>query len=108
MFGIPGQEAPPAFFFDREMNYKYGGFPPRRTSVQMSQAAREDGTNVPHEKLSQEVVADEAGYFYIYLSNDSQTGSEAISRYLGTGSMISRYRHLSLISYSRRLRTPWH
>jgi RHS repeat-associated protein len=43
----------------------------------MSQAAREDGTNVPHEKLSQEVVADEAGYFYIYLSNDSQTGSEA-------------------------------
>jgi hypothetical protein len=61
---VSNKIAPPAFlnylFFDREMNYKYGGF------VQMSQAAREDGTNVPHEKLSQEVVADEAGYFYIY------------------------------------------
>jgi hypothetical protein len=38
----------------------------RRTGAQMSQAAREDGTNVPHEKLSQEVVVDDAGYFYIY------------------------------------------
>ncbi|REG78506.1 DUF6443 domain-containing protein [Algoriphagus antarcticus] len=68
-------DAPPAFlnylFFDREMNYKYGGF------VQMTNSAREDGTNVPHEKLAQEVVAEEPGYFYIYLSNESQTGSEA-------------------------------
>ena len=68
-------DAPPAYlnylFFDREMNYKYGGF------VQMSNAAREDGSNVSHEKLSQQVVAEEPGYFYIYLSNDSQTGSEA-------------------------------
>ncbi|MFD2034506.1 RHS repeat-associated core domain-containing protein [Belliella marina] len=68
-------DAPPAYlnylFFDSEMNYKYGGF------VQMSEAAREDGTSKPHEKLSQEVVANEAGYFYIYLSNDSNTGSEA-------------------------------
>ncbi len=86
----------------------------------MSQAAREVGTYVPHVKLSLQVVADEAGYFIFIrravtpwrsgqaLSNNSQTGSKAISRYLGTGSMISRYRHLSLISYSRRLRTPWH
>jgi hypothetical protein len=40
-------DAPPAYlnylFFDREMNYKYGGF------VQMSEAALEDGTDVPHE-----------------------------------------------------------
>jgi hypothetical protein len=68
-------DAPPAFlnylFFAREMNYKYDGF------VQMSNAAREDGSNVYHERLAQEVVSDEAGYFYIYLSNDSQTGSEA-------------------------------
>jgi RHS repeat-associated protein len=68
-------DAPPAFlnylFFDAEMNYKYGGF------VQMSNAAREDGSNVPHEHLSQQVVAEEAGYFYIYLSNESNTGSEA-------------------------------
>jgi hypothetical protein len=27
--------------------------------------------------LAKEVVAEEAGYFYIYLSNESQTGSEA-------------------------------
>jgi RHS repeat-associated protein len=33
--------------------------------------------NVPHEQLSQQVVAEEAGYFYIYLSNESNTGSEA-------------------------------
>ncbi len=68
-------DAPPAYlnylFFDGEKNYKYGGF------VQMSNAAREDGSNVPHEKLSQQVVAEEPGYFYIYLSNDSNTGSEA-------------------------------
>ncbi|REG90716.1 type I restriction endonuclease [Algoriphagus antarcticus] len=34
-------------------------------------------TNVPHERLAQEVIAEEPGYFYIYLSNESQTGSEA-------------------------------
>jgi RHS repeat-associated protein len=39
--------------------------------VQMSEAAWEDGTNRPHERLYQEVVAGEPGYFYIYLSNDS-------------------------------------
>jgi RHS repeat-associated protein len=53
------------------MNYKYGGF------IQMSNEGREDGSNVPHERLAQEVVAEEAGYFYIYLSNESDTGSEA-------------------------------
>ncbi|MFD2034504.1 DUF6443 domain-containing protein [Belliella marina] len=68
-------DAPPAYlnylFFDREMNYKYGGF------VQMSNRAREDGSNVAHERLAQEVVAEEPGYYYIYLSNDSNKGSEA-------------------------------
>ncbi|MFW5761316.1 MAG: RHS repeat domain-containing protein [Cyclobacteriaceae bacterium] len=67
--------APPAYlnylFFDREMNYKYGGF------VQMSEAASEDGSNVPHEELNQEVIAEEAGYFYIYLSSEGTTGDEA-------------------------------
>jgi RHS repeat-associated protein len=54
----------------------------------MSNAAREDGSHptilaqelsfLPsHEQLSQQVVAEEAGYFYIYLSNESNTGSEA-------------------------------
>jgi hypothetical protein len=84
-------DAPPAFlnylFFDSEMNYKYGGF------VQMSNNAREDGSNVPHEQLSQQVVAEEAGYFYIYLSNESQTGSEAFPacRQAGLMTLASRY-----------------
>lgn len=68
-------DAPPAFlnylFFDKDKNYKHGGF------VQLSEAAREDGTNVAHERLYQEMVAEEPGYFYIYLSNDSQEASEA-------------------------------
>ncbi|MFC3977950.1 hypothetical protein ACFOUP_16315, partial [Belliella kenyensis] len=61
---------PPAYlnylFFDGEMSNMYGGFPPRLTSAQMSQEAREDGTMKSHERLSQEVVADEPGYYYIY------------------------------------------
>jgi RHS repeat-associated protein len=68
-------EAPPAYlnylFFDKEMNYKYGGY------TQMTEAAYEDGTDKTHERLYQEVVAEEAGYFYIYLSNDGTEGGEA-------------------------------
>ncbi|PZX59326.1 RHS repeat-associated protein [Algoriphagus ratkowskyi] len=68
-------KAPPAYlnyiFFDKDKNYKHGGF------VQLSETAREDGTNVAHERLYQEVVAEEPGYYYIYLSNDSQEPSEA-------------------------------
>ncbi|MDR7131627.1 RHS repeat-associated protein [Algoriphagus sp. 4150] len=68
-------DAPPAYlnylFFDGEMNYQYGGF------VQMSEAAWEDGTNRAHERLYQEVVAEQPGYFYIYLSNDSPQGMES-------------------------------
>ncbi|MDQ3534652.1 MAG: hypothetical protein M3421_03395, partial [Bacteroidota bacterium] len=56
-------------FFDREMNFKNGGF------VQMSEAGLEDGTNKAHEKLSQEFIAEEPGYVYIYLSNDGSAGS---------------------------------
>ena len=67
--------APPAYlnylFFDQELNYKYGGF------VQMGEAAMEDGTDRQHERLHQEVVAEEPGYFYIYLSNESTEGGEA-------------------------------
>ncbi|EON78080.1 hypothetical protein ADIS_1277 [Lunatimonas lonarensis] len=68
-------DAPPAYlnylFFDKEMNYKYGGY------VQMTEAGYEDGTNREHERLYSEVVADEPGYFYIYLSNDGTEGGEA-------------------------------
>src|SRR5690554_7895404 len=31
----------------------------------------EDGTNVPHEKLSGEIVVRQPGYAYIYFSNDN-------------------------------------
>ena len=55
-----GGDAPPAYlnylFFDQEMNYKYGGF------VQLSKAALEDGSDVPHEKISSEVVVTEPGF----------------------------------------------
>lgn len=34
-------------------------------------AAREDGTDRPHEELSTEIIVTEPGYVYIYLSNDS-------------------------------------
>jgi RHS repeat-associated protein len=68
-------EAPPAYlnylFFDKEMNYKYGGY------TQMTEAAYEDGSNREHEQLYQEVVAEEPGYFYIYVSNDGTEGGEA-------------------------------
>ena len=68
-------DAPPAYlnylFFDKEMNYKYGGF------KQMTEAAYEDGTDRAHERLYQEVVAEEPGYFYIYLSNDGTEGGDA-------------------------------
>src|SRR5690606_13910211 len=39
--------------------------------VPVSMAAREDGTNVPHEKLSGEIVVQQPGYVYIYFSNDN-------------------------------------
>ena len=56
-------ESPPAYlnhlFFDKIRNFKHGAF------VQMSEEAMEDGTNVPHEELYQEVVAEEPGYYYI-------------------------------------------
>jgi len=69
-----GGDAPPAYlnylFFDKNMNYKYGGF------VQLSKAALEDGSDVPHEKLSSEVVVTEPGFLYVYLSNESTTPSE--------------------------------
>ncbi|NJN26348.1 MAG: hypothetical protein HC819_10395 [Cyclobacteriaceae bacterium] len=32
---------------------------------------------MPHEKLANEVVAQEPGYLYIYLSNEGQKGDEA-------------------------------
>src|SRR5690606_28460426 len=39
--------------------------------VPVSMAAREDGTNIPHEKLGGEIVVQQPGYAYIYFSNDN-------------------------------------
>src|SRR5690606_26455610 len=39
--------------------------------VPVTTAAKENGTNVPHEKLSQEIVVQQPGYAYIYFSNDN-------------------------------------
>ncbi len=72
--GSSNSDTPPAYlnylFFDDNKNFKYGGF------VQLSAAAREDGTNVAHERLFQEIIARDPGYFYIYVSNDSEEISE--------------------------------
>ncbi len=43
----------------------------------MSEAAWEAGTNRAHERLYKEVKAEQPGYFYIYLSNDSPQGMKS-------------------------------
>lgn len=44
--------------------------------IPLTQAAKEDGSNVPHEQLSKEIIAKQPGYVYIYLSNDSPMPKE--------------------------------
>jgi RHS repeat-associated protein len=57
--------------FDREFNFVTGGF--RRLSTN----AKEAGTDVPHELLAfDDIVIQEAGYMYIYLSNENDTPVE--------------------------------
>src|SRR5690606_7353055 len=51
--------------FDENLTFVDGAFVPVTT------AAMENGTNVPHEKLSQEIVVQQPGYAYIYFSNDN-------------------------------------
>jgi RHS repeat-associated protein len=53
--------------FDRNFVFKNGGY------VQMKGEAKENGTNVAHEKLSTQLVIAEAGYVYAYLSNEEVT-----------------------------------
>jgi len=62
--------------FDRNYNVLDGGF------VRMTEAAKESGTDVPHEKLSKQLIIKEAGYVYIYLSNDNAAlGGSSIEVY---------------------------
>lgn len=53
--------------FDRNFNFIDLGY------ARVSEAAREDSTDVPHERLYLEVVVKEAGYIYIVLSNENET-----------------------------------
>jgi len=67
--GSESGTAPKAYLnyliFDRNYNVLDGGF------VRVTEAAKESGTDVPHEKLSKQLTIKEAGYVYIYLSNDN-------------------------------------
>jgi RHS repeat-associated protein len=51
--------------FDRDYNVLDGGF------VRITEAAKESGTDGPHELLSKELLIKKPGYVYIYLSNDN-------------------------------------
>jgi len=44
--------------------------------VRMSAVAKENGTDVPHERLFAQVTVKQPGYMYIYLSNDETTPVE--------------------------------
>ncbi|MBT1695342.1 hypothetical protein KK083_00550 [Fulvivirgaceae bacterium PWU4] len=69
-----GNVSPKAYLnyilFDRNFNVVDGGF------VRMTDIAREDGTGVDHERLFSEVVVQQPGYMYVYLSNENDTPVE--------------------------------
>ncbi|MBS1506688.1 MAG: hypothetical protein JSS79_08585, partial [Bacteroidetes bacterium] len=56
--------------FDRNFVFVNGGY------VQMTTAGKEDGTNVPHQLLSAQVIITQPGYLYTYLSNEEPSPKE--------------------------------
>ncbi|MBI1767666.1 MAG: peptidoglycan DD-metalloendopeptidase family protein [Bacteroidetes bacterium] len=56
--------------FDRNFVFVNGGY------VRMTTAAKEDGTNVPHERLAAQITITQPGYVYAYLSNEETTPKE--------------------------------
>lgn len=53
--------------FDKNFAFVNGGF------VRMSDVAREYGQDVTHEKLQTQLIINEPGYVYLYLSNENET-----------------------------------
>jgi RHS repeat-associated protein len=52
--------------FDRDYKFLDGGY------IQITEAAREDGRQTrPHELLQKEIIIGQAGFVYLYLSNDN-------------------------------------
>ena len=64
-----GDTGPQAYLnilvFDENLTFIDGAFAP------VTGAAMENGTNVPHERLAEEIVVQQPGFVYIYLSNDN-------------------------------------
>lgn len=56
--------------FDADYQFVDGGY------VRLSDTPKEDGSNVDHEKLEADIVTKNAGYRYIYFSNEEESALE--------------------------------
>lgn len=63
--------APKAYLNYIFVNREYDPASVKLLPVRMTEAARENGTDVDHEKLTLSETITEPGYVYIYLSNDN-------------------------------------
>jgi RHS repeat-associated protein len=61
--------------FDRDYNPVIGDVT-QTDFKRITTAAKESGSDVAHEKLSAQIIVKQAGYMYIYLSNDNDTPVE--------------------------------
>jgi RHS repeat-associated protein len=55
--------------FDRNFKFRDGGY------IRLTDHAKENGSGVEHEQLYGEIVADQQGYVYAYLSNEGENAS---------------------------------
>src|SRR5690606_12962300 len=69
----PGGKAPQAYlnYVMYDNDFKPITDPGQTNYIQISETAKENGRNSDHERLYAEVEAKQAGYMYIYLSNDN-------------------------------------
>jgi len=72
--GDTGTTGPKAYLnwlvFNRNFKKLDGGY------VRMTDVAKENGTNVPHEELQHDLIINEAGYIYAWISNENDTQVE--------------------------------